>query len=125
VRITQLPNTCSAFYLSEIAPFDDVRTLVKNHMEQDHAKAVKAGNGNGILVNGLKHGCAYFANVVKPDVVKKLEEAGFLKVSGYYSHRHNRNVTFMMMRQTSKQEWKDGKARFPVTKKKIAAKKRK
>ncbi len=89
---------------------DDLKGLLAEHLAEHSGKAAADQN----------RACCYFTNVVRPAVVKKLEEAGFKKTSGYFSHRHAREVTFLMMRPTSKGEWADGKAVFP--KKKTARK---
>lgn len=106
-KITQLPNTCSAFYLSHISEMDDFKKLISDHMAADHQRNAAARD---------KHACCYFTSVVSPAVINKLKQAGFIKAGGYFSHRHARNVSFLMMRPTNKMEWDSGKAAFPKKK---------
>lgn len=101
-NVTQLPNTCSAYYLSKISPMDDIKKVISDHMAADH----KANPFD-------KHTCCYFAAVVESGCISALQKAGFKKFGGYHSHRHARKVHFMMFRPTSKLEWADGVARFP------------
>lgn len=93
---------------------DDIKGLITKHLQ---TKKVVGVQGDAL--------CAMFASVVRPAVVKHLEAAGFKKISGYYSHRHARNVSVMMMRPTTKLEWESGKATFPAKKRGVVAKKKK
>jgi hypothetical protein len=83
---------------------NNIKKLIADHLAQHAA---------GAVVSDQNRACCYFASVARPAVISHLEAAGFKKISGYYSHRHARQVSYMMMRPTSKGEWADGKAAFP------------
>lgn len=102
-KITELPRTCSGYYVSDVSELDNLRGLIETRIAQD-----KDDPYGGRV-------CAVLSCVTRLPAKVALERVGFKKIGFYFSHRHHRKV-FIMLRQTSAKEFKEKKAIFSLRK---------
>jgi hypothetical protein len=107
--ITELPNTCSVYYLSRLSPMDDFKKVVQQGFDRQKKERDEKAH---------QRVCAFMASTAEKNTVENLRKAGFKISYEYWSHAHNRNV-FVMIREVSKKEWKTLVAEFPERKPKL------
>jgi len=107
MRIIKLPRNCSAYYMHEISPFDDIKKETTALIQKEFAMPMIVRRISAIFATTLK---------TNKKLVESFKTAGFRIVASYRSNNHNQREVLMFFRPVTFNEMMTGVPRWKIYK---------